>query len=84
MRVELELRNLPRFRLMEYLVAAGGSPDGDGAVTGGGWWAWLEEMEAAQVGAMGIPRDRLVIEGEEAAVEAVQSFMRSKTMRGGG
>lgn len=84
MRVELELRNLPRFRILEYLYEAGGSPSGDDAVSGDGWSARLEALEPAQVGAITVPRDLLVIEGDSAAVPHLRAFMERKTMRGGG
>jgi hypothetical protein len=81
----MELRNLPRFRIMEYLQAAGGVPCGEMAVDGGAWIARLEEMVPAVLGRLQVRRDMLIIEGDdEAAVEAVQAFMRQKTMRGGG
>jgi hypothetical protein len=84
LRVELELRNLSGFRIMDYLVEAGGEPTGDLAVSGEGWLARLEPMEPAVVGAMRIPRDRLVIVGDDSAVERISAFMRRQTMRGGG
>lgn len=84
MRIELELRNLPRARVVEYLIEADGQPVGEFAVRGDGWYAWLEPLEPAQVGSIIVPRDLLVIEGKTAAIEPVHSFMRSKTMRGGG
>jgi hypothetical protein len=84
LRVELELRNLPRARVMEYLVEANGQPEVELVVGGDGWSARLEQMEPAQVGSIAVPRDMLVIEGEDAAVQRVCLFMRSKTMRGGG
>jgi hypothetical protein len=94
MRIEYELRNLPRFRIKEYLEQAGGTvldtvldghPNGTLRAAGDGWTASLEAMEPAQVGSFSIPRDRLVIEGDDkAAVERASAFMRQKTMRGGG
>jgi hypothetical protein len=84
LRVELELRNLPRVRVLEYLAEAKGQSVGDLAVRGNGWLAWLEPMEPAQVGSITVPRDLLVIEGSAAAVEPVHALMRSRTMRGGG
>lgn len=84
MRVEFELRNLPRLRVMEYLAEAGGALTGDHAVAGEGWTARLEKMAPAEVGRIRIPCDRLVMEGETDAVERVSAFMRKKTMRGGG
>jgi hypothetical protein len=83
-RVELELRNLPGFRIMEYLAEAGGEPTGELAVSGDGWSAYLEPIEPAVVGAVQIPSDRLVISGHDSAVERISAFMRRKTMRGGG
>ena len=84
MRVEMELRNLPRFRVIGYLEDAGGKATEIMTVEGNGWTAYLEALEPAEIGIVRIPRDRLVIEGEETAVERVHSYMRRKTMRGGG
>ncbi len=84
MRVELELRNLPRFRVIEYLVAAGGAVQNAYRVVGDGWTAELHPMPPAEIGVMRIPRDLLVIQGDAAQVEPVHDFMRQKTMRGGG
>ena len=69
---------------MEYLAEAGGEPSGELAVSGEEWSAYLEPIEPAVVGAMRIPRDRLVITGHDSAVERISAFMRRKTMRGGG
>lgn len=80
----MELRNLPRFRILEYLVEAGGRPASDLAVSGMGWSAWLEEMEPAAVGSLTVPRDMLILEGDDEPVTALHKVMRLKTMRGGG
>lgn len=84
MRAELELRNLPHHRLMEYLVEAGGEVVGVFSVRGDGWTAYLKCMDPVQVGTIRVPCDFLVIEGDSEAVERVYAFMRRKTMRGGG
>jgi len=85
MRIEMELRNVPRFRVMEYLVEAGGKQTDEMGVKGENWAAWLEEMEPARVGTLSVRRDMLIIEGpDEATVSRVHAFMRQKTMRGGG
>lgn len=85
MRFELELRNLPLDRVGQYLVEAGGSIETPRRVVGQGWTATLIELEPAALGAFRIPRDLLVIEGDDdAAVLAVNAFMRRQTMRGGG
>jgi hypothetical protein len=84
MRVEYELRNLPRVRVIEYLEQAGGELVGPQCVVGEGWMAGLHKLEPAQVGGLCVPCDRLVIEGDAPAVERVSALMRQKTMRGGG
>lgn len=85
MRYEMELRNVPLQRIQEYLVEAGGELTGERSVNGDGWSAVLETMEPVKITVMRIPRDKLVIEGDdETAVETVYRFMRRKTMRGGG
>jgi len=78
MRVEIELRTLPRFRVMDYLAQVGGETTEMLTVRGRGWTASIEALEPHRVGIVDIPRDRLVIEGDERAVERVASFMRRK------
>lgn len=82
MRVEMELRHLPRFRVMNYLVEVGGEITEALAVTGKDWSAWLETLEPDRVGIVNVPRDRLVIQGDERAVERVHAFMRLRCQRG--
>ncbi|MEO1290913.1 MAG: hypothetical protein AAFV93_24520 [Chloroflexota bacterium] len=85
MRYELELRNVPRNRVIEYLLEVGGADDGELAVRGAGWRAWLEELEPVQIITMTVRRDMLIIEGDDdKQVDEVHNFMRRKTMRGGG
>jgi hypothetical protein len=86
MRVEIELRVLPRYRVMDYLVQVGGEVTEMLSVTGSGWTAFIEALEPDRVGIVDVPRDRLVIEGEEHAVERVSTFMQRKVrqMRRGG
>ena len=80
-RVEIELRVLPRFRVMDYLEQMGGAPVESLSVRGAGWEAFVEALEPEEVGRARVPRDRLVIEGQEAAVERVASFMRRKVQQ---
>lgn len=83
-RVEMEMRNLPLFRLQEYLVEAGSEQIGERTFQGKGWNANIEKMEPAQILTITVPRDMVVIEGDESEVDRVHAFMRQKTMRGGG
>ena len=82
-RVVLELRNQPRYRVMNYLVEAGGTPDDVASVTAPRWAAFIESLEPDTVGIVEIPRDRLVIWGERTEVERVGAFLRRHTTRGG-
>lgn len=83
-RVEYELRNIPRHRMREYWIEAGGTLTDDLSAEGAGWKIRLEPMQPAVVGPLEIRRDKLIIEGEQGAVQKMADFMRSKTMRGGG
>lgn len=86
MRFELELRNMRRALVMDFLVQAGGEPTGDLSVNGDGWNARLEGMEPARIGpAITIPRDMLTIEGDDPdVVTPVYDFIRKNMIRGGG
>ena len=85
-RYEMELRNLPRHRILEYLGEIGGHPHPDQALRmdGEGWSAWLEELPPAVITVMTIRRDMLIIQGRDDAAGPVHDHMRQRTMRGGG
>jgi hypothetical protein len=86
-RFELDLRNLPRERILGYLVDIGGirqTPLEALRVTGTNWSAWLEPQPTQYISIIRSERDLLVIEGEHDTAEKVYAFMRLKTMRGGG
>jgi hypothetical protein len=80
-RVIIEVRHVPRFRVMDYLVQAGGTPTDILEVAGDGWTASLEALEPDHLGIVAIPRDRLVIEGDPLHVERVSAFMRRHVTR---
>jgi hypothetical protein len=83
----MDLRNLPRERILGYLVEAGGirqAPPEDLRVGGPGWTAFIEPMPPVTLSVIVIQRDLLTIEGEDKAAAQVHAFMRGKTMRGGG
>lgn len=83
MRVIIEVRHVPRFRVMDYLVQAGGTLTDILEVAGDGWTASLEALEPDRLGIVTIPRDRLVIEGDPRQVERVSAFMRRHVTRRG-
>lgn len=77
------LRGLPRYRVINYLIQAGGEVTESLSVAGHRWSASLEALEPDEIGVARIPRDRLVIEGDDPAVERVHAFIRLKTRRQG-
>lgn len=79
MRVEMVLRAWPRFRIVNFLVEAGGEVTESLSVVGDHWSAYLEALEPDRVGIVDVPRDRLVIEGDKQAVERIHAFMRHRT-----
>jgi hypothetical protein len=83
-RIEMEMRNLPLFRLQEYLVEAGSKQTGERTFVAPNWTAEIQKMEPAQIITMIVRRDKVVIEGTEEEVDRVWQFMKGKTMRGGG
>jgi hypothetical protein len=78
MRVTIELRGLPRFRVMGDLEQVGGRVIELGSVTGADWSASIEALEPDTDGPTELPRDLLVIEGDKPAVERVAAFMRHR------
>lgn len=84
-RIELEFRNLAADLIMSVLVEAGGNLDGERVASADGWTAVLVKMPPAALGPVFIPRDMLVIEGDdEGTVRRTADFMRRNLMRGGG
>lgn len=69
---------------MSIVEEAGALRSGERTASAEGWTARLVEMPPAQLGPLRIPRDMLVIEGDEAAIPRVSDFMRRNLIRGGG
>lgn len=80
----MELRNVPRERVVEYLIEAGGEHTGEYVFSGDGWHAELIALEPVYVSVIEVRRDQLIIEGDADAVQPVYDHLRRKTMRGGG
>lgn len=83
-RYELELRNVPRQRVLEYLEQAGGTLVEALVAQGSGWQARLQALDPVVLGIATIPRDLLILEGRPDALRPVYDHMRRMTMRGGG
>ena len=72
------LRILPRFRVMDYLIRRGTPASAVWRATAG---RRIEALEPDPFGLVDVPRDRLVIEGDERAVERVRAFMQLKVQQ---
>ncbi len=80
-RVVMELRHLPRYRLMSALQEVGGEAVDVASVAAPRWAAHIESLEPDIVGIVEVPRDRLVIEGERTEVERVHAYIRRQAGR---
>jgi len=83
-RVEFEIRNMPASLIMSIVEEAGARRSGERTASAEGWTARLVEMPPAQLGPLRIPRDMLVIEGDEQTIPHISDFMRRNLIRGGG
>ena len=75
---------MPASLIMSIVEEAGALRSGERTAYAEGWTARLVEMPPAQLGPLRIPRDMLIIEGDEAAIPRVSDFMRRNLIRGGG
>jgi len=75
---------VPRHRVAEYLIEAGGERIGESVFSGDGWQAKLIALEPAYVSVIKVRRDQVIIEGDVNAIQPVYDHLRRKTMRGGG
>lgn len=80
--MRLEVRNLPPAQIAGYLVDELGGAHRDGVVTGDGWIVRLTRGEPAAVGRFRVPVLFVDIDGPRE--HEVTTFLRRKTMRGGG
>jgi len=83
-KVEREVRGIPLWLIREYLEELGGRPIGDDAAEGEGWAAKIEQIEDFKIGSLEIGQVRLTMEGDEAAVTALNLKMDDKLLRAGG
>ncbi|WP_119065622.1 hypothetical protein [Aggregatilinea lenta] len=80
-RVVMEVRHVPRYRLMLALQEAGSEVVDVASVAAPRWAAHIESLEPDIVGIVEVPRDRLVIEGARTEVERVHSYILRQTER---
>lgn len=90
---ERVLRGIPRWLLVEYLEALGGTAvETDGGaplsededfVTGDGWQARLTQLEDYRVGALSSAQVRLAVTGDPDEVRGMLARLAPRLMRGG-
>ncbi|HML24674.1 MAG TPA: hypothetical protein PKD09_23675 [Aggregatilinea sp.] len=80
-RVVMEVRHVPRYRLMIALQELGAEMVDVASVIAPRWAAHIESLEPDIVGIVEVPRDRLVIEGVRVEVERVHSYILRQTER---
>jgi len=78
-----DVRAIPLWLLREYLVEAGGRPEGDG-IAGEGWTARPEEIEDYRIGGPRVGQVRIELEGTTDALDQVEARLAPKLLRGGG
>jgi len=83
-KIEREVRGIPLWLIREYLVELGGRPIGEDRAEGEAWTAALEQIEDFRIGSLEIGQVRLTLEGEEAAIAALNLKMDDKLLRAGG
>jgi hypothetical protein len=85
-RRELNFRGITPDLIARYLAELGGREDGEGGIVceQQGWRAEVTAGEPVQTGSLVLPVTDLLLDGEEASVEALLPLLRRKTFRAGG
>jgi len=82
-RKEWTQRGIPLKIFQDYLIDLGGSPDGDGRVTGPGWQARLQRVEDFQIGSLRVGQLRVELEGQPEALDDLLPRLEKKLLRAG-
>ena len=77
------VRAIPKWLLTEYLVEEGGKVQKDGSIASDKWTATIDEMEKYTIGNMSAAQVRLIVEGEEEDLEALEESLKEKWLRAG-
>ena len=85
-RVELRIRGVPEWLLRAYLAELGAVADGDAArMTGDGYAvSWSAEPVPLPGGTLRLTQLNIRLEGDAAAVAAIEPALMAKLQRGGG
>ncbi|MCB8929320.1 MAG: DUF1952 domain-containing protein [Ardenticatenaceae bacterium] len=78
-----QIRGIPLWLLREYLEELGGTAVSETEVVGEGWRITLAKMEPFAIGSLRVGQVMMEIEGEDAAIAALQPGLEKKTMRAG-
>ena len=78
-----EMRGIPYFLLIEYLVELGGTLNGDNVVSGVGWVVRLTKMEPYKYFSLQVGQTRLDMELDETIADDFLQRFAVKTLRAG-
>lgn len=78
------LTAVPAWLLRDYLIDAGGRAVDDRTVAGDGWTATLDAAADHVVGSLRVGRVRLVLRGDDDAVERTWAALAPRLIRAGG
>ena len=82
--LDREIRGVPLWQIREYLEELGGRVLDDMNVQGEGWKANLEQIEDFQIGSLVVGQVRVLIEGDEPTLAALEPRLDDKLIRAGG
>jgi hypothetical protein len=82
--IEREIRGVPLWQIREYLEELDGAVLDDATVRGDGWEAHLEQIEDFQIGSLVVGQVRVVLEGDEETLAALEPKLDDKLIRAGG
>lgn len=81
--IDQEIRGIPHFLILDYLVELGGEKVGEDTVKGIGWTARVTRMEPFRLFSLSVGQNRLELEIEEHLADAFLAKFAMKTLRAG-
>ena len=82
--IEREVRGIPLWMILEYLVELGGRAVGKDAAESDTWTAKLRQIEDFKIGSLEIGQVLLTIQGDEPPLAALNLKLDVKLLRAGG
>jgi hypothetical protein len=82
--IEREIRGVPLWLIREYLEELGGTARDEVTIGGPGWSATLEQIEDFRIGSLVVGQVRVLLEGDEKTLAALEPRLDDKLIRAGG